>query len=85
MKPLFPRARISFKLNVSLRRAPSNTVTIRPSLKKLEPEKKFPVEGVTYQLHEKPIPPKRMMGFKEWCEKVLDCREVLVDDPPAAK
>jgi hypothetical protein len=29
--------------------------------------------------------PKRMMGFREWCEKVWDRREVLVDDPPAAK
>jgi hypothetical protein len=29
--------------------------------------------------------PKRMMGFREWCEKVWDRREVLVDDPTAAK
>jgi hypothetical protein len=85
MNPLFPRDRVLFKPTVSRRRVPSSTVTIRPSLKKPEPEKKFPVEGVTYQLHEMPIPPKRMMGFKEWCEKVWDRREVLVDDPPAVK
>ena len=83
MKPLFPRGRVPFKPTVSPRRVPRSTVTIRPKLKKVDPS--FPVEGVTYQLHEKPIPPKRMMGFKEWCEKVWDCREVLIDDPPAAK
>ncbi len=30
--------------------------------------------------------PKRMMGFREWCEKVYDRSKVLVDDdPPAVK
>ncbi len=85
MKPFVPLARASFKPTVSLRRVPSNTIMTCPSPRKPKPEKKFPVEGVTYQLHEKPIPPKRMMGFKEWCEKVWNRREVLVDDPPAAK
>jgi hypothetical protein len=73
MKPLFPRARVSFKPMLSLRRVPSNTVIIRPKLKKVDPS--IPVEGVTYQLHEKPIPPKRMIGFKEWCEQVWDRRK----------
>ncbi len=38
-----------------------------------------PKEGVYYQFNEEPQPVKRMMGFREWCEKVWDERKT----PPA--
>ena len=45
-----------------------------------------PKEGVYYQFNEEPHPVRRMMGFREWCEKVYHRRENLVDAaPPAAK
>jgi hypothetical protein len=74
----------AMKLQAAIKRNLKH-INLRPKLKKPEPEARFPVEGVTYQLHEMPLPPKRIMGFKEWCLKVWDRREVLVDDPPAVK
>ncbi len=74
MKPLYPRIR--FSPLTAARRSLSSTVNLRPKLKKPEPEKKFPVEGVTYLFNDEAQPKrKRLMGFREWCEKVWDRRE----------
>jgi hypothetical protein len=72
MKPIYPRIRFS-PLIPAARRSLSNTVNVRPKLKKPEPEARFPVEGVTYQFNDEAQPPKkRLMGFREWCEKVYE-------------
>ncbi len=34
-----------------------------------------PNEGVYYQFNEEPHPITRMMGFREWCEKLWDKRK----------
>ena len=34
-----------------------------------------PREGVYYHLHEEAQPVRRIMGFREWCEKVWDKRK----------
>jgi hypothetical protein len=43
------------------------------SLTKKQEVHHTPKEGVTYQLHDEAQPKrKRMMGFREWCEKVYE-------------
>ena len=47
-----------------------DNVKLRPKLKK--PDRELSAEEVAADFQLAPRPLKRMMGFREWCEKVYD-------------
>ncbi len=62
-----------------------DNVNLKPKLKK--PDIELTAESAPQEQTPELKLLRRMMGFREWCEKVYDRREILVDDetPPAAK
>ena len=59
-----------------------DNVNLKPKLKK--PDIKLAAESAPQEQTPEVKPLKRMMGFREWCEKVWDCREVFNKEPPAS-
>ena len=52
-------------------------INLRPKLRKTDPH--ITPENNIFQIAEAPLPKKRQMGFREWCENVWDKRKA----PPA--
>ena len=50
-----------------------DNVKLRPKLKK--PDREIAAEEATADVVSRPKPLKRMMGFREWLERVYDRRE----------
>ena len=62
-------------------KCPVETIQLRPKLKRPSKDA-LPRDELSTVPTNDPAFTKQIMGFREWCEKVYDRREVLLDEMP---